>query len=123
MTSFSVDSCLINMILGVVEKKKKKLNLINLHLFPFFKKKKKSLRVPNEHVNISEVEMDYLQAGTSAVVVERGSGDFWRQSMMEYTISQGLSQEEEKTKGILNIILGKDQKQALSFIYSFAVEL
>lgn len=41
MTSFSVDSCLINMILGVVEKKKKKLNLINLHLFPFFKKKKK----------------------------------------------------------------------------------
>lgn len=96
--------------------------MINLHLFPFFKKKK-SLRVPNEHVNISEVEMDYLQAGTSAVVVERGSGDFWRQSMMEYTISQGLSQEEEKTKGILNIILGKDQKQALSFIYSFAVEL
>lgn len=81
------------------------------------------MRVPNEHVNISEVEMDYLQAGTSAVVVERGSGDFWRQSMMEYTISQGLSQEEEKTKGILNIILGKDQKQALSFIYSFAVEL
>lgn len=63
--------------------------------------------------------MDYLQAGTSAVVVERGSGDFWRQSI----ISQGLSQEEEKTKGILNIILGKDQKQALSFIYSFAVEL
>lgn len=83
---------------------------------------KKLLRVPNEYVNISKVETDYPLAAASAMMVEWEVLSFGNRGMVGYTISQGLSQEEEKRKDILNITLGKDQKQTVSSIYSFAVE-